>query len=167
MLTLYLHIPFCKARCSYCDFYLVTGTEHIDAFFSALSLETASRSADLKGRTVGAIHIGGGTPSMVPVHYLAGWLEHIASLCSFTPDIEIALEANPEDLGGKKMDELRAAGITRLSIGAQSFMPAKLFFIVSGAHQYGPEPCTQTTLNIKCFISDKKRCASVNNKPFG
>ncbi len=126
MLTLYLHIPFCKARCSYCDFYLVTGTEHIDAFFSALSLETASRSADLKGRTVGAIHIGGGTPSMVPVHYLAGWLEHIASLCSFTPDIEIALEANPEDLGGKKMDELRAAGITRLSIGAQSFMPAKL-----------------------------------------
>ena len=63
---------------------------------------------------------------MVPVHYLAGWLEHIASLCSFAPDIEIALEANPEDLGGKKMDELRAAGITRLSIGAQSFMPEKL-----------------------------------------
>jgi oxygen-independent coproporphyrinogen III oxidase len=127
MLTLYLHIPFCKARCSYCDFYLVTGMEHIDQFFSALSLETASRSADLKGRTIGAIHVGGGTPSMVPVHYLAGWLEEIAALCSFAPDIEIALEANPEDLDGKKMDELQAAGITRLSIGAQSFMPEKLY----------------------------------------
>ena len=127
MLTLYLHIPFCKARCSYCDFYLVTGMEQIDLFFSALSLETASRSADLKGRTIGAIHFGGGTPSMVPVHYLSGWLEQIAALCSFAPDIEIALEANPEDLDEKKMDELQAAGITRLSIGAQSFMPEKLY----------------------------------------
>ncbi len=133
MLTLYLHIPFCKARCTYCDFYLVTGKERIDAFFSALSLETASRLADLKGRTVGAIHFGGGTPSMVPVHYLAGWLEGIAALCNFSSDIEIALEANPEDLGGKKMDELRAAGITRLSIGAQSFMSEKLH-VLGRAH---------------------------------
>ena len=126
MLTLYLHIPFCKARCSYCDFYLVTGREHIDAFFSALSLETASRSADLKGRSVGAIHFGGGTPSMVPVRYLAGWLDEVAAQCSFAPDIEIALEANPEDLLDNTMDELRAAGITRLSIGVQSYMPEKL-----------------------------------------
>jgi oxygen-independent coproporphyrinogen-3 oxidase len=126
MLTLYLHIPFCKARCSYCDFYLVTGREHIGAFFSALSLETASRLADLKGETVSAIHFGGGTPSMVPVHYLAAWLEDIVAVCNFSPDIEIALEANPEDLDEKTMDELRAAGITRLSIGLQSFTSEKL-----------------------------------------
>ena len=126
MLTLYLHIPFCTARCSYCDFYLVTGREHIGAFFSALSLETASRSAELKGKSVGAIHFGGGTPSMVPVRYLAGWLDEVAALCSFAPDIEIALEANPEDLLDNTMDELRAAGITRLSIGVQSYMPEKL-----------------------------------------
>jgi oxygen-independent coproporphyrinogen-3 oxidase len=126
MLTLYLHIPFCKARCLYCDFYLVTGRRHIDAFFSALCVETRSRSADLKGRTIGAIHFGGGTPSMVPVHYLAGWLEELATLCSFAPDIEIALEANPEDLGEQSMDELKAAGITRLSIGVQSFTDEKL-----------------------------------------
>jgi oxygen-independent coproporphyrinogen-3 oxidase len=126
MLTLYLHIPFCKVRCSYCDFYLVTGREHINAFFSALSLETASRAADLKGKTVGAIHFGGGTPSMIPVHYLAGWLDELAALCSFAPDIEIALEANPEDLFDNTMAELRAAGVTRLSIGIQSYMPEKL-----------------------------------------
>ena len=126
MLTLYVHIPFCKARCIYCDFYLVTGREHIGAFFNALSLETASRSADLKGQSVSAIHFGGGTPSMVPVRYLAGWLDDVAAQCSFAPDIDIALEANPEDLDGNTMDELRAAGITRLSIGVQSFMPEKL-----------------------------------------
>jgi oxygen-independent coproporphyrinogen-3 oxidase len=80
----------------------------------------------LKGRSVSAIHFGGGTPSLVPVHYLAGWLEQLASLCSFTPDIEIALEANPEDLGGGAMDELRSAGITRLSLGIQSFTDEKL-----------------------------------------
>ena len=126
MLTLYVHIPFCKSRCSYCDFYLVTRQEHIATFFKALSLESASRSADLKGKTISAIHFGGGTPSMVSVHYLAGWLHDIAAFCTFTPDIEIALEANPEDLCSRKMDELRAAGITRLSIGVQSFSSEKL-----------------------------------------
>jgi oxygen-independent coproporphyrinogen-3 oxidase len=126
MLSLYVHIPFCKTRCSYCDFYLVTRKDLIGTFFKALSFETASRSSELKGRTISAIHFGGGTPSMVPVSYLAEWLDEVAALCSFTPDIEIALEANPEDLDGNAMDELRAAGITRLSLGVQSFTPQKL-----------------------------------------
>ncbi len=126
MLNLYLHIPFCKARCPYCDFYLVTRQEQIGAFFRALSFETALRSGDLKGKSVGAIHFGGGTPSLVPVRYLAGWLDEIAALCTFAPDIEIALEANPEDLSVETMDELRAAGVTRLSIGVQSFTNEKL-----------------------------------------
>ena len=126
MLSLYVHIPFCKARCSYCDFYLVTRTDHIGAFFKALSIETAYRSSDLKGRTISAIHFGGGTPSLVPVRYLAQWLDDVAALCRFAPDIEIALEANPEDLDGNAMDELRTAGITRLSLGVQSFTTEKL-----------------------------------------
>ena len=126
MLSLYVHIPFCKTRCSYCDFYLVTRTDHIGAFFKALSIETAYRSSDLKGRTISAIHFGGGTPSLVPVRYLAQWLDDIAALCRFAPDIEIALEANPEDLDGNAMDELRTAGITRLSLGVQSFTTEKL-----------------------------------------
>lgn len=126
MLSLYVHVPFCKARCSYCDFYIVTRLDHVAAFFSALSLETVARSSDLKGESIGAIHFGGGTPSLVPVHYLAGWLDEVAALCTFSPDIEIALEANPEDLDAKTMDELKAAGITRLSLGIQSFLTEKL-----------------------------------------
>jgi oxygen-independent coproporphyrinogen-3 oxidase len=126
MLTLYVHIPFCRNRCSYCDFYLVTRMDHVEAFFQALSLETAFRAPMLKGRTVGAIHFGGGTPSMVPVHYIARWLDQIASFCTFTPDIEIAFEANPEDLQGTAMEDLKIAGITRLSLGIQSFSDQKL-----------------------------------------
>ncbi|NTW69597.1 MAG: radical SAM family heme chaperone HemW [Chlorobiaceae bacterium] len=126
MLALYVHIPFCRSRCVYCDFYLVTRTTHVEAFFRALALETAFRAPMLKGRRISAIHFGGGTPSLVPVHYLAGWLENIASLCTFTPDIEIALEANPEDLDVRKMEELRSIGITRLSLGIQSFTDEKL-----------------------------------------
>ncbi len=151
MLTLYVHIPFCKSRCSYCDFYLVTRQEHIAAFFEALSLECASRAADLKGRTVGAIHFGGGTPSMVPVHYLARWLDDIAALCTFAPNIEIALEANPEDLCCTKMDELRAAGITRLSIGLQSFSSEKLRAL--GRAHTAPESLQVTAGALQRFDS--------------
>ena len=121
-----MHIPFCASRCSYCDFYLVTRLDHREAFFRALSLETESRSADLKGKTISAIHFGGGTPSLVPVDYLSRWLDQIESLCIFAPDIEITLEANPEDLDDATMDELKAIGITRLSIGVQSFTDNKL-----------------------------------------
>ncbi|MEI6756524.1 MAG: radical SAM family heme chaperone HemW [Chlorobium sp.] len=151
MLTLYLHIPFCKARCSYCDFYLVTSKVHIGAFFSALSLETRLRSPDLKGKTIGAIHFGGGTPSLVPVHYIAEWLDELAAMCNFAPDIEIALEANPEDLCCSAMDDLRAAGITRLSLGVQSFMPDKLR-VLGRAHS-APESQEVTASALQLFES--------------
>ncbi len=142
MLTLYVHIPFCKARCPYCDFYLVTRPEQIHAFFKALSLETASRCADLKGETVSAIHFGGGTPSSVPVGLLAKWLDNIAALCSFTHDLEVALEANPEDLNTTSMNELRAAGVTRLSVGVQSFIPEKLHLL---GRKHSPLDCQRIT----------------------
>ena len=129
MLTLYVHIPFCKVRCPYCDFYLVTQSDHISAFFKALSIETAARVDDLQGQIISAIHFGGGTPSFVPVRYLAQWLDEVAVFSTFAPGIEIALEANPEDLVPQTMAELRAAGITRLSLGVQSFMPEKLMLL--------------------------------------
>ncbi|TLU52660.1 MAG: radical SAM family heme chaperone HemW [Chlorobium sp.] len=151
MLSLYVHIPFCKTRCSYCDFYLVTRTGLIDKFFKALSLETASRSSSLKGQTIGAIHFGGGTPSIVPVRYLVEWINQIAALCCMAPDIEIALEANPEDLSHSAMDELRASGITRLSLGVQSFTPEKLLAL-KRAHT-ALESRQITALALKTFES--------------
>ncbi|MBV5320039.1 MAG: radical SAM family heme chaperone HemW [Chlorobium phaeobacteroides] len=126
MLSLYVHIPFCRTRCSYCDFYLVTRQDLVDPFFEALLAETRARLSLLKGRSVKAIHFGGGTPSLLPVRHLFRWLELANAYCSFTPDVEITLEANPEDLAGGRMFELHAAGINRLSIGVQSFIQRKL-----------------------------------------
>lgn len=125
-LSIYLHVPFCRTRCSYCDFFLVTRPDHIESFFSALSAETLAASPLLHGRRVKSVHIGGGTPSLVPVNLIAGWLDLLASLSVFAPEIEIACEANPEDLGAQKMQELRAVGINRLSLGVQSFQQRKL-----------------------------------------
>ncbi len=95
-------------------------------FFVALRRETASRASLLKGQTIGAIHFGGGTPSMASPSLLGSWLEQVASLASFAPDMEIALEANPEDLKGSAANEFHQAGVNRLSLGVQSFSPEKL-----------------------------------------
>lgn len=126
MLSLYLHIPFCRKRCPYCDFYLVAGTRLMEPFFDALAKETACRSHQLEGQQVGAVHFGGGTPSLAPPALLAGWLESVARYGRLSAGAEITLEANPEDLSLLRLDELRAIGITRLSLGVQSFMPEKL-----------------------------------------
>jgi oxygen-independent coproporphyrinogen-3 oxidase len=126
MLSLYVHIPFCRARCLYCDFFLVTRQEHVDQFFDALAEETGSKEELLRGRRIGAIHFGGGTPSIVPVSRIYGWLSQVAGIAVLEPGAEITLEANPEDLDPVALGELRDAGVNRLSIGVQSFTDRKL-----------------------------------------
>jgi oxygen-independent coproporphyrinogen III oxidase len=126
MFSLYVHIPFCRARCRYCDFFLVTRQEHIGRFFDALADETRSKADLLRGRRVDAIHFGGGTPSLVPVSMISGWLSQLAGIAALEPGAEITLEANPEDLDPVKLGELRDAGVNRLSIGVQSFTDRKL-----------------------------------------
>ncbi len=126
MLSLYVHIPFCRERCPYCDFFLVTRLEHVEPYFHALCRETAAKAPFMEGQRIRAIHFGGGTPSLVPVSMISGWLVQVARLVRFEPDLEITLEANPEDLNQARLDELRHAGVNRLSIGVQSFLPGKL-----------------------------------------
>ena len=122
----YVHIPFCRERCSYCDFFLVTRLDFLDRFFSALAKETSERFSAIGGSVVESIHFGGGTPSLVPVSYLEKWLEKFSRHVSLSGDAEITLEANPEDITAEKIQELAALGVNRLSIGVQSFLPEKL-----------------------------------------
>ena len=126
MLSLYVHIPFCRERCLYCDFFLVTRQDYVDRFFEALAEETSAKEELVRGRKVNAVHFGGGTPSIVPVSFISGWLEQVAGIANISPKAEITLEANPEDLDAGSLDALRAAGINRLSIGVQSFVDRKL-----------------------------------------
>ena len=126
MLSLYVHIPFCRERCHYCDFFLVARQEYVGRFFDALAEETRSKASLLEGRRIKAIHFGGGTPSIVPVSLISGWLSQVSGLARLEPDAEITLEANPEDLTPGAIRDLRDAGVNRLSIGVQSFTDRKL-----------------------------------------
>ncbi|MGC8773974.1 MAG: radical SAM family heme chaperone HemW [Chlorobaculum sp.] len=126
MICLYVHIPFCRERCSYCDFFLVTKPGFVERFFEALAVETASKISLIKGQTIKAIHFGGGTPSLVSPTFIDAWLSQVSGLVRISAETEITLEANPEDLSFASLDALQSVGVNRLSIGVQSFADRKL-----------------------------------------
>ena len=121
MSGIYLHIPFCKQACHYCDFHFSTSMGHKSATIQAIARELELRQAYLQGQTVRTIYFGGGTPSLLTQQELELLLETIKKLYKVSEDAEITLEANPDDLKPEKLQELQAAGINRLSIGLQSF----------------------------------------------
>jgi len=110
---IYIHLPFCRVRCSYCDFPLTTRLSLSDRYYSALLKEIRMR--DLQ-ETSDTLYFGGGTPSLTP----APVLKQIISEFSLEESAEITLEANPDDVASRNLDEWKSLGITRLSIGIQS-----------------------------------------------
>ncbi|WP_266203519.1 radical SAM family heme chaperone HemW [Pontibacter kalidii] len=121
MSGIYLHIPFCKQACHYCDFHFSTSMGHKAATIAAIARELELRQEYLQGQTVHTIYFGGGTPSLLTQAELELLLQTIQKLFIVSGDVEITLEANPDDLSPEKLRELKAAGINRLSIGLQSF----------------------------------------------
>ncbi|TNJ40047.1 radical SAM family heme chaperone HemW [Chlorobaculum thiosulfatiphilum] len=126
MICLYVHIPFCRERCPYCDFFLVTKPGFVERFFEALAVETTAKASLFAGQAIEAIHFGGGTPSLVSPSFIDAWLSQISGLAQISSETEITLEANPEDLSPASLDALQALGVNRLSIGVQSFADRKL-----------------------------------------
>ena len=121
MIGLYLHVPYCAVRCSYCDFYLVPGRgRDLSAYVEALGLEILAAGREFPGRAADTVHFGGGTPSLLPVSSLAAVLERLRSPFALAPDAEVTLEANPEDLDRQRLLDYAAAGVNRLTIGVQS-----------------------------------------------
>lgn len=121
MSGIYLHIPFCKQACHYCDFHFSTSMGHKKATVQAIARELELRRDYLQGQQVHTIYFGGGTPSLLTQQELQYLLQTIHNLLTVAEDAEITLEANPDDLSPEKLQELKAAGINRLSIGLQSF----------------------------------------------
>ena len=130
MAGIYIHIPFCKSRCIYCDFYSTTSREMAAAYIDALTRELTLRSSYLPSNKqhpdIETIYIGGGTPSLLE----ARQLEHIFDTIYRTYDVhgqaEITIEANPDDLSPQKITELRRLPVNRLSIGIQTFCDDRL-----------------------------------------
>lgn len=115
----YVHLPFCRRRCSYCDFAIAVGRDDaIDAYVDALVAEIGFGQPEL-GEAIDTLYLGGGTPSLVDPAAIARIVGALARR-SALPLVEVTLEANPEDLDAARLDGLAAAGVTRLSIGLQS-----------------------------------------------
>jgi len=124
---LYVHVPFCVRRCSYCDFSIavrkrVPGSEFVDAVLA--ELRSADPGAAPRGEPLETLYLGGGTPSLLPAPDLARLLTSLLGAFGSTPSldaVEVTLEANPEDVTPANATAWRSAGVNRVSLGAQSF----------------------------------------------
>ncbi len=126
MAGIYIHIPFCRKRCHYCDFFKSTDLRSKARLFEALKQELTKRSGELASDEIKTIYLGGGTPSVLVVGELKELLETIYANFNISPEAEITMEANPDDLTQANLTYLREVGYNRLSMGVQSFSEADL-----------------------------------------
>ncbi len=121
-IALYVHLPFCEHRCSYCDFNAFAGLDHlIGPYVRALRTELALWAPHFAGFRVRSVYFGGGTPSRVPPELIGDILADVREEYRLARNAEITTEANPSSAEAARFHELRRLGITRISIGAQSF----------------------------------------------
>jgi oxygen-independent coproporphyrinogen-3 oxidase len=158
MAGVYLHIPFCRKACTYCDFHFSTNLKRRDDMVTALGQELLMRANYLPQESVlSSIYFGGGTPSVLHPDQIASLIQQIASVWALAENAEITLEANPDDLSPAVLAGLKSAGVNRLSIGVQSFLERDLVAMnrshnanqatqaveestKSGIRQYHPRP---------------------------
>jgi len=126
---IYIHIPYCKQACHYCDFHFSTVLRTAPEMEEALLRELRMRITYLEGKPISTIYIGGGTPSLLPPAYLDQLLSLIRTKFFLEENVEITVEANPDDLTPEKLESLYGLGINRLSIGVQSFDEDVLKFL--------------------------------------
>jgi len=124
---LYVHIPFCKTKCPYCDFFSIMSPGQVPAFLAALDAE--ARLYREQFSSFDTLYLGGGTPSLLEDPHLASLLASLRRHFNFSQDCEITLEANPDDITTGKLTLWRGLGLNRLSLGAQSFDENELRFL--------------------------------------
>ncbi len=118
---IYIHIPFCKQACYYCDFHFSTSLKAKDDLLNALLKEISLQKNYFAKGSLSTIYFGGGTPSLLGGDEIKTILDEIRNIFSVDEYAEVTLEANPDDLTAEKLKALRSAGVNRLSIGIQSF----------------------------------------------
>ncbi|WP_396184968.1 radical SAM family heme chaperone HemW [Flavobacterium sp.] len=121
MSGIYIHIPFCKQACHYCDFHFSTSMKKKDEMVMALTKEIRMRKSEFKDEIIETIYFGGGTPSVLTTTEIQFLIDAVYENYSFSENPEITLEANPDDLSKERIMELSNSPINRLSIGVQSF----------------------------------------------
>ncbi|MEY8761345.1 radical SAM family heme chaperone HemW [Chryseobacterium tongliaoense] len=123
---IYIHIPFCKQKCSYCNFHFSTSLQFKDDMLAAMKKEIFLRKDELQDKKLQSLYFGGGTPSILSAGEINSLIDEVLKYFSFENDIEITLEANPDDLDKNFLKGLSESYINRLSIGTQSFFEEDL-----------------------------------------
>src|SRR5690554_1841815 len=126
MAGIYFHIPFCKQACHYCDFHFSTSLQYKDDLLAAMLKEIAMRKDYLANQTIESIYFGGGTPSLLSETEISTLIDAVGNYYPINSDVEITLEANPDDLNSAKVADFRKTAINRFSIGIQSFFEEDL-----------------------------------------
>jgi oxygen-independent coproporphyrinogen-3 oxidase len=126
MAGIYIHIPFCRQACTYCNFHFSTSLRYKDELVKAMVREAEMEREYLKGEKINTIYFGGGTPSILEVSDLEFLISGLTRNHVVETDTEITLEANPDDITPEKLKAWKTLGINRLSIGVQSFFEKEL-----------------------------------------
>ncbi len=129
MAGIYIHIPYCKQACNYCDFYFSVKQETKAALINSLQKEIEIQKDYAGGEAIETIYFGGGTPSILTESELSQIFESLYKRFQISGDAEITLEANPDDLTPQKLEQLRESPVNRLSIGVQSFFDKDLLWM--------------------------------------
>ena len=126
MAGLYLHIPFCKQACTYCDFHFSTSIGQRERVMEAMRSELRTRAGEARDGALGSIYLGGGTPSIAGAKQLEALFSGIHKWFLVDPAAEVTIEANPDDIRAAGLEQWKALGITRVSLGIQSFRDNRL-----------------------------------------
>jgi putative oxygen-independent coproporphyrinogen III oxidase len=129
MAGIYIHIPFCRHKCNYCNFYSLASTRNMEQVSHAIISELQQRKDYIASQKIETIYFGGGTPSLLETSEIENILDAVYKNFSVEKNAEITLEANPDDLTPEKLIALKKAGVNRLSIGIQSFRQEDLDFL--------------------------------------
>ena len=144
MAGIYVHIPFCKQACTYCDFHFSTSPELVSRVVSALAKEAEMRRMETT-ETIHTIYFGGGTPGILTIDQLETVLQSIRSNYQIDPEAEITLETNPDDVSKEKAEGWFELGINRLSIGIQSFFDEQLSWMNRAHNAAEAMNCVKTS----------------------
>lgn len=147
MSGIYIHIPFCKKACHYCNFHFSTSLRYKDAMLEAIKKELSVRKTYLDDRKLNSVYFGGGTPSLLSADEINSIWEVIEANYKLDGDMEVTLEANPDDLSSEKLMELKLnTKINRLSIGIQSFRDEDLLYMNRGHSAAEAKECIGNAL---------------------
>ena len=152
MSGIYIHIPFCKSKCAYCNFFSLVSEKKINDYVNSLKREIVSRKDYLGGEKVKTIYFGGGTPSLLPTKYIDEILKILNNNFDLVSNPEITLEANPDTIDKEQLFELKSLGVNRISVGIQSFHDDDLKYL---DRKHDSRHALQIIDDLKCVGFEK------------